>query len=180
MAVTKKKRVLRDLWSPRRKRQRSPLAGLAAAVEKMTPEQRKELFREPTPEEKRARDSARRLKALFELVRTAPKTTCLFRTYPRHKDAEFERLDFGEREPSETFAVAADGRVVRHTCQYSGHNGDSYDDQYFYLSPEELQKTLDGLVGRLGAWPWPRRSDAWKRRRADAGPRQLSRAWRPA
>lgn len=131
------------------KKRTSPLKGLVEYVIKMTPEEQKEVFRQPTSEEKRAQDSVRRIHALVALIKESPSWHGGLRTYPWHVDKEFDWVDFGERKPYETFAVARDGRVVRHTCEYSGHNGDSYDDQYVYLEKEAAQKALAGLVNRL-------------------------------
>lgn len=127
----------------------SPLAGLVEEMKKLTPEQRAEIFRKPTPEEKKLRDTVRLLKAMFTVAKSDSRGGYMLRMYPKHDNKDFEWIDFGEREPGETFAVAEDGRVIRHTCQYSGHNGDSYDDKYFDLKGEEAQKVLDALASRM-------------------------------
>ncbi len=54
-----------------------------------------------------------------------------------------------DREPSETFLVSKAGGVIRHTCEYSGHNGDSYGDKYEHLAEVEAFKALTHLNARL-------------------------------
>lgn len=132
---------------PRKKR--SPLEGLAAAVKRGEIDLKGPPPKMWSPEERARIDSVRRIHGLFAIIKDAPRTTCLFRMYPWHKDTDFQWIDFGDREPSETFAVHHDGRIVRHTCEYSGHNGDSYGDEYEELTGDKAQKALDGLVGRL-------------------------------
>jgi hypothetical protein len=151
-------------------KKKSPLAGLAAAnpkVERLTAEQHVRV------------DLARRVLALCEFLNEEGVAwSCKVRTHSYDRNPDFTWLDFGEREPSETFAVSLDGNVVRHTCEYSGHNGDSYGDKYEALQPELALDALRGLCGQLERRALDaeerRLKEAADRRRADAAMKNLN------
>ena len=86
------------------------------------------------------------------------------RTYPWGKDPRFQVVDFGDREPSETLYVSERGGVVRHTCEYSGHNGDSYGDEERALPAQECRDRLRGLHARLTEMAVKAELDRIKRR----------------
>ncbi len=72
------------------------------------------------------------------------------RTRPWSKDPQFLVIRFDEDyEPGKTLYVAARGSVVRHTCEYSYHNGDSYGHEEDACSPEECLDELRYLRDRL-------------------------------
>ena len=88
-----------------------------------------------------SRDLARQVLVLSEIANV--------RTYQDHNDVNMQWVDFGDYEPEETFGISLEGGVTRHTCLYSGHNGDSYDDKCEVLSAKDAIKTMQKLISSL-------------------------------
>jgi hypothetical protein len=126
----------------------------------------------------RLRDAGFRLFALVGLIREASGNHDRVRAYPWHEDPDFVFLDFGEREPATTHAVSSDGMVMEHTCEYSGHNGDSYGHKYVRLTAQQSLEVVLRLVGELErralAVEERRLEDAARRRRTEAAMKNLN------
>jgi len=124
------------------------------------------------------RDLALRCLALAEFLKDSPIFSERVRTSEHQDDPRYQWFDFGEREPEETFAVSRAGAVIRHTCSYSGHNGDSYGDTYEVLDASSaaaaLQRLHDKLERRALAAEERRLAEAALRRRTEAAKRNLS------
>lgn len=148
----------------KKKRGPSPLGAVVAEGTAMTPEQ------------KRARDTVSRIDALFSIAKIGNSAPML-RFFPWYDDMGFRWLDFGEREPNESFAIHREGRVVRHTWERSDHNGGSYANKYEELVGEAVQNALDSLVVRLEglalAAEERRLEEAEKRRKAGMAKKSL-------
>ncbi len=72
------------------------------------------------------------------------------RTRPWDEDPQFHVISFDDDyEPGKTLYVAARGGVVRHTCEYSHHNGDSYGHEEKACTPKECLAELRCLRDRL-------------------------------
>lgn len=72
------------------------------------------------------------------------------RTRPYHRDPDFTVISMtDDYEPSSTLYVSAAGMVIRHTCEYSHHNGDSYGNEEELLVPAEAYDAMKALLDRL-------------------------------
>lgn len=157
---------------------RSPLHELTAAIKSGKVDLKKQLSKEFVDRQERCR-SVRRIRALYDFIKESDAYSHRVRMYEGSgKHAGFHWMDFGEREPPESFAVSTDGSVVRHTCEYSGHNGDSYGDEFELLDGERAQNVLNAIAGKLEgialAAEERRLEEAEHRRKAIAAKRNLN------
>lgn len=175
MASTSKKPKSPKKSSPRCE---SPLAEIADALDKMPKEKRPRL-QPPSPELVKLRKSIAKVFALQELLAEHKHASWPHvRTRPDALELNLFWFDFGVREPYETFALSSGGRVRRHACQYSGHNGSSYDDQYEDLEGPRAQAAVNGMLEtleRLALAAEERRlEEAAQRRRSEAAKANLA------
>ena len=90
----------------------------------------------------------RRIVALAELLEKSDRWDESVRLIERDEGKELE-LDTREREPSSWLTFSREGHVVEHSCEYSGHNGDSYGHKERVLDPVESLRRLEGLAHML-------------------------------
>ena len=89
---------------------------------------------------------ARQVLALCSLLKAAG----LVRTYPDSHLPEASVISFNEDyEPGELLSVSPQGIVLRFTCEYSHHNGDSYDEKNVVLDHLAAHAALQRLHDRL-------------------------------
>jgi len=61
----------------------------------------------------------------------------------------FYHIETDDYEPSELFSLSSEGRVVRTTVQYSGHNGDAYGYESALMPQDLADEKLDRLTTKL-------------------------------
>ena len=87
-------------------------------------------------------------------------------------------IDLGLREPGSWLDVARDGRCWLCTCEYSGHNGDSYGHKERLLGEEEAMRNLlhlcSGLEAKALAAEERRLEEAARRRRTEVAKQNLT------